>query len=148
MYGHVIDNIIQKDARTRSQFYGVYAADELPYYLPPQTLAIVNCCNVNQKGMHWLAINTSEDTLEFFDSFGYAPNMYGLDKKLPEASVVTYNSKQLQSYNSSVCGQYCLYYCYFKVRGYKMNDIISIFSNDYDNNDMYVYETVKKLYKL
>ena len=55
---HQLNSVRQ---HVRSQFYGVYAADEFPYYLPPQTLAIVNCCNVNQKGMHWLAINTSED---------------------------------------------------------------------------------------
>ena len=148
MYGNVIKRIIQNDARTRSQFCGVFAANELPYQLP-YSLAIVNCCNADREGIHWLAIcQEDDDTLEFFDSFGLPPDMYNLTENLPETTAISYNSRQLQSYYSEVCGHYCLYYCYFKVRGYRMSDIVSIFSNDYDNNDLYVYNAVKKLYKL
>lgn len=141
--------IVRYDARTNYQFLDVYAADELPTRMPPQTLAIVNCCNRNYPGEHWLALyKCEEDTLEIFDSFGLNPDVYNLVGKLPESSVITYSTKQLQSINSLMCGQYCLYYCYFKARGYALDDIISGFSKDYYNNDAYVYNAVLNLFNM
>ena len=51
MYGNVIKQIIQNDAKTRSQFCGVFAANEISYQLP-YPLAIVNCCNADREGIH------------------------------------------------------------------------------------------------
>lgn len=149
MFSHQLQQIVQRDVRTGSQFLGVYAADELPERMPPQTMAIVNCCNRYKPGGHWLALfQNSNETLEIFDSFGLNPNVYNLRDKLPLSSVIAYSAKQLQSIDSTVCGQYCLYYCYKKARGSALSDIVSIFSEDYYNNDDYVYYTVLRLFNL
>ena len=89
--------------------------------------------------------NDENSTLEVFNSFWLQPYLYNLQEKLPRADLMTYNTKQIQSFNSEMCGKYCLYYIYFKARGFDINDIIGIFSNDYYNNDAYVYDTVLKL---
>ena len=115
--------------------------------MPPQSLAIVNCCNRYYRGEHWLALyQDGNDTLEIFDSFGLNPDIYNI--VLPQAEVVTYSSKQLQSINSNVCGQYCLYFCYYRARGYALGHIVSMFSNDFINNDDYIYGVVLKLFNL
>ena len=101
----------------------------------------MNCCDRDKPGMHWLAMYNDENSycrLEVFDSFGQSPYLYNLQEKLPRANVLTYNTKQIQSLHSDLCGQYCLYYIYFKARGFAISDIIGIFSNDYYNNDVYV----------
>lgn len=149
MYASQLQHIVDCDVRTQRQFLGVFSADMLPIRMPSRTLAIVNCCDRDKPGMHWLAMYNDENgRLEVFDSFGQSPYLYNLQEKLPRASVLTYNTKQIQSLNSDVCGQYCLYYCYFKARGFDISDIIGIFSNDYYNNDAYVYDTVLKLYNI
>ena len=149
MYAHELRAIIARDIRLNQQFLNVFAADELPYQMPFGSLAIVNCCNQGDFGRHWLEIcQETSNRLEIFDSYGFSPSMYNLESKLPTSNVVVHNTKQLQSIHSDVCGQYCLYYCYFKSRGYAMSDIVSIFSNDYTSNDMYVYNSVLHLFNL
>ncbi len=49
-----------------------------------------------------------------------------------------FNSKRLQNYNSNVCGQYCLMYSYYRCRGYKFEEIISMFSDNLILNDVKV----------
>ena len=145
MYASQLQHVVDHDLRTTRQFLGVFSANTLPERMPFRSMAIVNCCNNNLPGMHWIALYQG-DKMEVFDSFGLPPQAYNL--QLPQAAAVTYNAKQIQSNYSVVCGQYCLYYCYFKARGYGINDIISVFSNDYFSNDDYVYNTVLKLYDI
>ncbi len=142
-----LQRIIENDVRTQRQFLGVFSADTLPTHMPARSLAIVNCCKQHLPGIHWLAVSRGDNgTLEVFDSFGLPPHVYNI--LLPLATVMSHNTCRIQSFDSEVCGQYCLYYCYFKARGYDINDIISIFSSDYHNNDRYVYENVLKLYNI
>ena len=148
MFTHQLQRIMQRDDRVRSRCLGVFPADELPREMPQRSMLIVNCCNRYYPGQHWLALCKDGDTLEIFDSFGLNPEVYNIVGKLPAAIALTYNTKQVQSINSEVCGQYCLYYCYYKARGYALTDIINVFSNDYRNNDNYVFNTVLDIYNL
>ena len=150
MLGEDFYRIIQHDNRLRIDFKGVYAANELPNQLPVRGIAIVNCCNRNKPGKHWIALcQVSENTLEMFDNFGFGPEMYNLKNKLPKSEMIKYNTKQLQHLTSEVCGYYCLYYCYFKARGHSMEEIVSLnFSNDTQNNDYRLCKLVKVLLNL
>ena len=147
MNAHELRAIISRDIRLDRQFLDVFAANEVPYQIPVGSLAIVNCCNREDPGQHWIAIcQETVNRLEIFDSYGFGPSMYNLENKLPISNVVVYNPKQLQSIYSDVCGYYCLYYCYFKSRGHAMSDIVSIFSNDVVSNDYYVHNIIFKLF--
>ena len=44
---------MQRDDRTRDRFLGVYAADELPKRMPPQSLAILNCSEKYPHMIQW-----------------------------------------------------------------------------------------------
>ena len=49
-----------------------------------------------------------------------------------------YNSKQLQANSSSVCGQHCLMYSYFKCCGYSFQNYLNLFD---DVKASYFYES-------
>ena len=93
MTSHQLHSIVQGDDRTRDRFLGFYAADELVKRMPPQNLAIVNCCNRYYRGEHWLVLyqDECEDRLEIIDSYGLNPDIYNI--VLPLAAVVTYSGK-------------------------------------------------------
>jgi hypothetical protein len=150
MEGTQILDIGKKDSHVKMYFKGVYAANTIPKKLLVHNLAIVNCCNQNLPGQHWVAIcQTSQDTLEFFDSFGQTPSMYNLQAKLPTSQYIVLNPMTLQNIGSEVCGHYCLYYCYYKARGYSMDQLLNQnFSNDTLNNDSRVLSIVNKVFKL
>ena len=84
--------------------------------------------------------------MEIFDSYGLNPDIYNI--VLLQVAVVSYSGKQLQSINSNVRGQYCLYFCYYRACSYTMGNIVSVFSNDFNNNDDYIYGAVLRLFKL
>jgi hypothetical protein len=113
-----------------------------------QSLSIVNYCQRDYPGLHWLALSKEGDRLEVFDSYGLHPSVYRLMDKLPDFSSMAYNTRQLQSVHSKVCGHYCLYYLFYKARGFALGDIMAKFSNDYANNDIYVERIVFDLYNL
>ena len=59
MNGKEIYSLIGRDPVLKTQFLGVFAADELPSYIPVGKGLIVNCCNRDLPGRHWLAIYQS-----------------------------------------------------------------------------------------
>lgn len=142
--------VIAKDETVQYQFQGVYSANNLPRRLQKGQSLILNCCNSNLPGKHWLCLyQNSDDVLEMFDSFGNSPNVYGLNEKLPYSNIYIYNRKQLQGWTSNVCGVYCLFYLYYKTRDFPVDKIVnSAFSNDYNQNDCIVVDYVKQLYNL
>ncbi len=141
------ERILRTDPHTCRQYLGTFPADQLPAHMPPtSSLLIANCCNIGYPGEHWLALCKSGGILEVFDSYGMSPNFYNMSDKLPDSSTIRYSTRQLQALHSSVCGYYCLYYCFYKARGYSLDNIISRFSNDYSNNDLYIYNAVLNLF--
>ena len=149
MYSDQLQSIINSDSRTCHQFLGVFAADLIPQNMSGNTMATVNCCNHNMGGEHWIALFMNNNgCLEFFDSYALSPNTYNLKSKLPKTSQIVCNKKRIQGMFTEVCGYYCLYYIYFKARGYQMGVITEKFSNDFPHNDNYVYNQIKILYNL
>ena len=55
----------------------------------------------------------------------------------------------MQANGRSVCGQYCLMYCYSKCYGYSFQDYLNLFDDDVVLNDImasYFYELTMWLY--
>ena len=70
---------------TSNYFLDVYAADQLPKRKIERDvwLLVCNCCPINLPGQHWIAMFGSKTGIDFFDSFGLAPNLYpGVDEFL------------------------------------------------------------------
>ena len=128
MNGDEIISLIARDGVLKQKFHGVFAANELPNYIPVGKGLIVNCCKRSLPGKHWLAIYKSScRQIEFFDSFGGKPGDYGLNIKTD--LLVRSNNIQLQNFFSDVCGLYCIFYLSKRVRGNGMTSIFNMFSH-------------------
>ena len=86
---------------------------------------------------------------EYFDSLADEPQKE-FQKFLSQNSHNGYsvNTRRVQSYESNTCGQFCLYYAYFRSRDIPMDVIVKSFSYDYAYNDCMVRDFVSKVYGL
>ena len=124
-------------------FGGVLSKDTLPSSITnTPRIYIVNMQNSNQPGDHWIAIWV--DTVpEYFNSLAEKPPQEFEHFLISHGPKYIYNSKQLQANVSSVCGQHCLMYSYFKCYGHSFQDYLNLFDADLVLNDImvsYFYE--------
>lgn len=92
-------------------------------------------------GKHWIAYWVEPNgKIEFFDSYGDPPTYYAFGTPCN-----IYNDHSLQSLNSKVCGEYCIFYLLSRARGNSMWSIANSFSNDSGWNDDQVVKFVKRL---
>ena len=101
-----------------TQYLGVFSADNMPLdHLSNQSKTvyfIVNSDPSYSPGTHWLAcVKAPGSILEFFDSYGNPPSFYHFS--FPSNLRILHNQDPLQSVYSSVCGQYCIYFLYFRI---------------------------------
>jgi len=100
---------IRKALRNVKLFDDVYSVDTLP--TRQRGIVVCNLDPSDRVGTHWVAIyvDLSGMRAEYFDSFGHEPcktiKTY-LDNCCEHW---TYNSCQLQSIVSLLCGEYCIY---------------------------------------
>ena len=130
-----IKRALEHNTFTKKTFSGVFAADELPEIIDASPCGFVaNTDPSTEPGTHWLAFYyPSRGERGFFDSYGYPPDNYGEAFKL--YGVETWNKRKIQSSWSTVCGQYCIFYLYYKSRGYSMNKIVNMFTDNTCLND-------------
>ena len=83
---------------------------------------------------------------EFFDPLGRSPEEYDF-KHFPKITTL-YNLKCIQNPLQNLCGYYCIYFAYFKSRGYKLPDIIDHFSENLHANDLYIKLKIKYLFNI
>jgi hypothetical protein len=121
---------------------GAYPADCIPLRLRYSDIAVTSakfadiqhknthCCFIvnthpsGAPGEHWLAffLNASTGLVEYFDSFGLPlaahTHVFAAfeSRKLLPACVSANTGQMLQSVNSTVCGQYCVAYLYWRSR--------------------------------
>ena len=124
------------------RWLGVFARDELPdLSRERRPFALVLNTDPREKpGQHWLSIfGPINKPLELFDSFGLSPVLYGLDYLSSKHSRV-----QLQSWNSALCGNYCLYYLYLRSHNLSFDYIVS-YLKAIANCDQWIYSYVNSL---
>lgn len=142
-----IIRILSQDPVTQAYFQGVYASDTIPH-LSEKSAIVVNLDKSTQPGSHWVGFFIHENkTLEFFDSYGNAPDFYGdqFHSFLSKYPNLHWNSIAFQSPTSNVCGAYCIYFIYKKCQGHSLYTIVDNLTQC-KNNDFRMYQFVKKKY--
>ena len=135
-----VEESLLSDEMTRMIAGGVYAADRLP-----RTMYIANTDPHFKPGRHWVVIYFGEEHIEYFDSLGKQPNRIIEDYLiLMGPNGYLRNVRRVQGTQSVNCGQFCLYYAYFKSRDISMDTILSSFTVDYAFNDYIVEQFVAK----
>jgi hypothetical protein len=121
---------------------GVLASDELTLVERKKFLIVVNSEPSFLPGQHWVAFLKIGKNLEFFDSFGKDVDFYGSYFKLfvkSHGGKVIYNNTQLQSNESFLCGQYCLFFLFCRNHNMKYKRILECFSKwDLNANDVMI----------
>lgn len=125
-----ITKTLERNPVTRNTFVGVFAADQLPKEKleHDRWFLICNCCPINLPGEHWVVIFCEGGELEFFDSFGLAPDNYaGVDEFIhaQEVDSVAFNKEQFQSFGTDACGHYCIFVGYCRSDGDSMETVTS-----------------------
>ena len=73
---------------------------------------------------------------ENFDSYSLPPSVNGFTALMERNSKEwVHNDKTLQNLFSTTCGHYCVYFVFYRCRGYSMRDIVSRFSFNLTEND-------------
>lgn len=115
----------------------VYAANRLPITVSEPSYIISNLDPDTKPGSHWIAIYLGYDGIgEYFDSYGRKPTTYHLNFIKRNSRRWFFNSNRIQNDFTSVCGEYCLLYLYFKSKGKTMNDFVNCFSKNTLCNDL------------
>ena len=118
-----------KDPIIRRFYGGVHAIDQLKYINSNNKVYIINLDKIKDPGSHWICIFTF-DTPEYFDPAGFPPNSDLFEYLVFKGPKYLTNTSRVQSHISSSCGVFCLFYCYYRCRGFSFSDIMSIFSDD------------------
>ena len=137
-----IEQILRKLMPPTCAFLGVFSRDTLPRAIIRYPACYVtNTDKAREPGSHWVAVfMPSSSSLEYFDSYGWLPDAYGLN-----VSPSHHNSKCLQSLGSNVCGQYCIYLLYRRSHGRSLTSILKHFSSSNLRwNDFQVARWVRK----
>jgi hypothetical protein len=129
MNGDEISKLLRKDKVANKYFYGVYPIDMLPNINFIPASLVLNTDPSYLPGAHWIAVYIDRNReCFFFDSFGYHPSIYKVEKYLRTISTsITYNKSQIQSLASETCGLYCIYFIILMSRGFDFNYIIDVF---------------------
>ena len=144
-----IEQALRSERLCRDEFVGVFSADNIPSKEYPGAY-IVNTDPSGQPGQHWVAFYCTEPgQLEAFDSFGQNPGDYSPTiKDWMSDDFIIVSSSILQSDDSTLCGNYCLYFILLRCHGFSYEDILSIFCSDSKLNDLYVCKFINKYFKL
>lgn len=115
----------------------VFAANQIPIWVNLPAFIICNLDPDSKPGSHWVAMHIDVNGIgEYFDSFGRKPTGYHKLFLNRNTKRWFHNNKSLQNHLTSVCGEYCLVYLYFKFQGKTMSDFLSLFSSNTLCNDL------------
>ena len=134
-----IDYIIRRHVRG---FDGVFSSNTLPPDNP--RLLVANTQPSDQPGEHWISIYVDRNgDGKYFDSFSRPPSRNFKDYLDKHCKSWTYNSTQLQSIASKLCGQYCVVWCIFIRKKADLCNLLS--SSDTGLNDSIISHIVSRL---
>lgn len=144
-----IQKVLKLHKCTKKYFKGVYAIDKIPKKVKSKpAMYVINTDKSNKPGQHWLAIYfSSTGCAEFFDSYGRAPSKYtGLSKFLKlNSKCMIYNTKQIQSSFTGVCGQYCCVFLSTRCKQKSMKNFVKLFNTQNRlENDIKIKQLFKK----
>ena len=148
MNGFELASIIEKDSKLANNVVGIYSFDTIPKNFGNHKGLIFNNEISSRSGSHWLSLfKINANTIEFYDSFGLDPEVYGLSSEHPflQKYNIIYRNKQIQSIDSEICGLYAIYYLEHRVLGHPLSAIFEKFGEDYYLNDKIIINHYAKI---
>jgi hypothetical protein len=133
MYSSQIARALSSDPYVSLSFLGVFPSDKLPESIDSFPASLVaNTDPSNERGEHWVAYYFDRNgSADYFDSYGLPPCNVNLFAFLVNNGVLyECNDVQLQAFDSSVCGQYCIAFLANRARGHSMQEVVKSYQGD------------------
>ena len=144
---HPLTNFeIQKYYQNEHRFNGVYSRDNLSKI--KDGTYIINLDKYSDIGTHWNALYVQNNNVTYFDSFG----VEHIPKKIKAfinctSSSALYNKNiktnifRKQTYDSIMCGYFCIGFIDFMLAGKTLTEYTNLFSpNNFKKNDDIILE--------
>ena len=132
-----LEEILKNDQYSKKYFNGIFSRNNLPKITRYPSAFIFNTDVKTGDGEHWLSmIFTKNKKCIFFDSLGFSPKFYGLEKYIKNNSkTMTFNNHPIQSLDSNYCGLYALLFILTFARGIKFSQFLRHFNLETEKND-------------
>ncbi len=132
---------LEADSNTAPLFLGVFSADQLPNIEYRPSAFVANTDPSTSPGEHWVAFFIDKET-EYFDSYGLPPFPV-FENYLSRLGKYIFNDVTLQDFDTTVCGQYCIFFLHYRCQGYTMDQIVGFLQKLPNKNDVIVRDFVK-----
>lgn len=151
MYANQINILLSQDKLTQQLFTGVFSCDTVPIG-STNCFIIVNTAPSTYKGEHWVLFFKNGATVIFFDSLANDLHFYGAClenafKKFSNVDSPELSKIRFQSYDSNVCGIYCIYVARELCKNKSINNIQKSFSSNLLENDCKIIKWFRKYLK-
>ena len=121
-----------------SRFTGVYSRDNLPNKIKDGAY-VINLDEYSDIGTHWIALYVKNNVVTYFDSFGgeHIPKEIKTFINRPSSSAsqngnIKTNVFRIQTYDSIMCGYFCIAFIDFMFKGKTLTEYTNLFSpNDF-----------------
>ena len=82
---------------------------------------VINPGDYSDIGTHWIELYVNNKTMTFFDSFGVEHIPKEIKKFINNKNIIA-NVSRLQSFDSVMCGYFCIRFIDFMLKGYNLTD--------------------------
>ena len=110
---------------------------------------ITNTDEHNESGEHWNSWFVRGNKVIFFDSFGRALDDGAFPQHyrdfIKKFNKIEYSRTQIQGFNATTCGLFCVHCIYVLSLGLDLNSFINDYYNDFKINDNVVNDIVNSI---
>ena len=117
---------IQGYYQNERRFNGVFNTDNLPDTIKNGAY-VINLDEYRDIGTHWVALYVNNKTVTYFDSFGVEHISTEIIKFIGNKNIIT-NIYRIQTYDSIMCGYFCIGFINFMFNGNSFTDYTNLFS--------------------
>ena len=127
MLPHPLTNFkIQKYYQNEPRFTSVYSRDNLSNKIKDEAY-ITNLDEYSDIGTHCVALYVNNNDVTYFDSFGVEHITKEIKKFINNKNVKA-NIFRIQSYDSIMCGYFCIGFVNFMIAGKTLTEFMDLFS--------------------
>ena len=136
---------IQAYYQNDPRLIGVYSRDNLPDKIKYGAY-VINLDEYSDIGTHWIALYVNNKTAIYFDSFGIEHISKEVKKFVNNKNIIA-NIFRIQTYDSVMCGYFCIGFIDYMFMGKSLTDYTNLFSPDNfkRNNDIILNYFLNKL---
>ena len=131
-----VSETITDEAKEQNEprFNGVYSRDNLPDKMK-DGVYVFNLDEYSDIRTHWIALFVNPKTVTYVDSFGVEHIPKEIKSFINNKNIIV-NIFRIQTYDSVMCGYFCIEFIDFIFKGNSLTDLANLFSpNNFKKND-------------